>query len=322
MSSIVKIESARANGARSRGPVSPEGRARSSKNAIKHGLSSSAIVLSNESESEFEKLLESYRVQFNPQSEIEASLVEQLVAARWRMERIWAIETALLDLEMVEQEDAVDQKYETIDEVARTALAFRALCDNSRALDLLSRYESRFRRAGERILDSLLRLQDQPLENKRLQNEPNNLPTRVSGDEPEIENEELQNEPNHPITRVPEDDPQPPADFTPSNSIPPDPDDFSATIHLLPQASINTPSPTAVVSVSPAARSWEAGLNPPAGLKPTLQHRGKITANACGTAKAVVYPRRSLPGRRCLREAAPGLGTPGTGSGSRAVCVR
>ena len=256
MSSIVKIESARANGARSRGPVSPEGRARSSKNAIKHGLSSSAIVLSNESESEFEELLESYRVQFNPQSEIEASLVEQLVAARWRMERIWTIETALLDLEMVEQEDAVDQKYETIDEVARTALAFRALCDNSRALDLLSRYESRFRRAGERILDSLLRLRDQKLENKKLQDEPNHLPTRVSGEEPEIEseelqneelqnepnhlptrvsgeepeieseelqNEELQNEPNHPITRVPEDDPQPPAHFTPSHSIPPDP---------------------------------------------------------------------------------------------------
>ena len=194
MSSIPKIESARANGARSRGPVTPEGRARSSKNAIKHGLSSRAIVLSNESESEFEKLLESYLAQFNPQSEIEASLVEQLVAARWRMERVWAIETSLLDLEMTEQEDAVDQKYESIDEVARTALAFRALCDNSRTLNLLSRYESQFRRAGERALDSLLRLQDQQLEKQKLQNEPNHLPTRVPGEEPEIESEELQSE--------------------------------------------------------------------------------------------------------------------------------
>jgi hypothetical protein len=208
MSSIFKIQSARANGARSRGPVTPEGRARSSKNAIKHGLSSRAIVLSNESESDFEKLLEAYLAQFNPQSEIEASLVEQLVAARWRMERVWAIETSLLDLEMTEQRDAVDQKYEAIDEVARTALAFRALCDNSRALDLLSRYESQFRRAGERILDSLLRLRDQQLENKELQNEPNHLPTRVSGEEPQLESEKVQNEPNHPITRVLEDDPQ------------------------------------------------------------------------------------------------------------------
>jgi hypothetical protein len=109
---------------------------------------------------------------------------------------------------MTEQRDAVDQKYEAIDEVARTALAFRALCDNSRALDLLSRYESQFRRAGERILDSLLRLRDQQLENKELQNEPNHLPTRVSGEEPQLESEKVQNEPNHPITRVLEDDPQ------------------------------------------------------------------------------------------------------------------
>ena len=253
MSSIPKIQSARANGARSRGPVTPEGRTRYSKNAIKHGLSSRAIVLSNESESDFEKLLESYLAQFNPQSEIEASLVQQLVAARWRMERVWAVETALLDLEMVEQRDAVDQKYEFIEEVARTALAFRALCDNSRVLNLLSRYESQFRRAGERILDSLLRLQDQHLENKELQDEPNHLPTRVSDEEPQLESEELQNEPNHPITRVPEDDPQPPPDFAPSNPIAPDLGDFTATINLVPLAPMLAPSlaPGSVAPRSP-----------------------------------------------------------------------
>ena len=254
MSSIPKIESARANGARSHGPVTPEGRARSSKSALKHGLASTAVVLSNESESDFEKLLESYLAQFDPQSEIEASLVEQLVAARWRMERVWAIETSLLDLEMMEQEDAVDQKYESIDEVARTALAFRALCDNSRALNLLSRYESQFRRAGERILDSLLHLRHQQVENNRLQIEPNHLPTRVPDEEPQLEGEELQNEPNHPITRVPENDPQPPEDFAPSNPIAPDLDDFTTTINLPPQASMNTPSPASVVSVAPRSR--------------------------------------------------------------------
>ena len=173
-----------------------------------------------------------FLAQFDPQSEIETSLVEQLVAARWRMERVWAIETSLLDLEMMKQEDAVDQKYESIDEVARTALAFRALCDNSRAFDLLSRYESQFRRAGERILDSLLHLRHRQLENK-----------------------ELQNEPNHPITRVPDlDDPQPPADFAPSNPIAPDLGDFTATMNLLPQASMNTPSSTSVESRAPRPR--------------------------------------------------------------------
>jgi len=240
MSSILKIQSARANGARSRGPVTPEGRARSSKNAAKHGLASAAIVLSSESQEEFDQLLEAYITQFNPQTVVEADLVEQLVAARWRMERVWRIETALLDLEIAEQQDAVDQKFERIDDVARTALAFRSLCDNSRALDLLSRYESQFRRAGERALDSLLRLQDQRLQNEKLQNEPNHTHTRgsdaeprfengelpappkhpstpLSGDAQQLQNEKAQNEPNHTQTGAQHGDPEPPPDFTSAN---------------------------------------------------------------------------------------------------------
>ncbi len=172
MSSLLKIQSARANGARSRGPVTPEGRARSSRNALKHGLTSRSILLSNESESDFEHLREAYLAHFNPRTEIEADLVEQLVAARWRMERTWAMETALLDLEMEEQREAIEKKFEAIDEETRTALAFRSLCDGSRALAMLARYEARDRRATERILESLRRLQERGRpENQKPQNE-------------------------------------------------------------------------------------------------------------------------------------------------------
>lgn len=173
MSSLRKIRSARANGALSRGPVTPEGLATSSQNALKHGLASRGIVLGNESESEFQQLREAYLLRFNPRTEIEADLVEQLVAARWRMERTWAMETALLDLEMAEQRENIEKEFEAIDEETRTALAFRALCDGSRTLAMLSRYETRFRRATERILESLRRFREKGRqENEKLQNEP------------------------------------------------------------------------------------------------------------------------------------------------------
>jgi hypothetical protein len=174
MSSILKIQSARANGALSHGPVTPEGLARSSQNAITHGLAGGSVVLSSESEPEFQQLREVYISHFKPQTEIEADLVEQLVSARWRAERACFMETALLDIEMIEQQEALDRKFEAINDQGRTALAFRSLCDGSRTLATLDRYETRYRRAIERIFKLLRTVQEsrQP-KNENLPDEPN-----------------------------------------------------------------------------------------------------------------------------------------------------
>jgi hypothetical protein len=49
MSSQRKIDSARANGARSKGPITEAGKAASSKNSLCHGMLSQTIVLEGES---------------------------------------------------------------------------------------------------------------------------------------------------------------------------------------------------------------------------------------------------------------------------------
>ena len=58
--SDLKTQTARANGAKSKGPVTPEGRAKSSLNATRHGLSSKITVMPAESPEEFKALLDAH----------------------------------------------------------------------------------------------------------------------------------------------------------------------------------------------------------------------------------------------------------------------
>jgi hypothetical protein len=156
MSSQRKIYSARANGALSNGPITPDGRDRSQAGPTTHGLASRRVVLENESEDEFRALRESYLLELRPATPIELRLVDQYVAACWRLDRLGNIETALLDLEMARQQPQVDKEFQVCDADTRTALAFRSLCsDESKALAAVSRYEARYRRACERALKSL-----------------------------------------------------------------------------------------------------------------------------------------------------------------------
>jgi hypothetical protein len=166
MSSQRRIDSSRANGARSRGPVTAEGRARSHAAGLTHGLSSPRVVLKTESEEEFRAFREAWIADLQPQTRFEIDLVDRFVADRWRLARVWSLETALLDHEISRQEPGIQ------DAQTRTAMAFRALCDNSRALDTLGRYEARLSRACDRAL-KVLESQRALSENQEIHQEPN-----------------------------------------------------------------------------------------------------------------------------------------------------
>jgi hypothetical protein len=156
MSSQRRIDSSRANGAKSRGPVSPETRRKVSLNALRHGLVAKTLVLSNESTERFQSLLAAYLERFSPIDDFETDLVEQMVAAKWRQRRLWGLETALLDHEMDFQEKEIDKKYKRTDEETRVALAFKSLADNSNSLHLITRYETRLHRQYEKAFEQLM----------------------------------------------------------------------------------------------------------------------------------------------------------------------
>lgn len=148
---IDRAEIARRNGAMSKGPITAIGKANSSKNATRHGLlASKNVVLQNENPEAWAQVLQSYIDRYQPQDEIEHELIEDIAFCRWRLRRFRAVDTALWDMEMDNQNSNAP------DEPTRQAQAFKA----DPNIHLASRYEGRLRRAYERAIKNLTNYRD------------------------------------------------------------------------------------------------------------------------------------------------------------------
>ena len=152
-------ESARINGAKSHGPISAEGKEKSSRNSLRHGCTAShTLLLACEDSGDLDRMLEKYNAMYKPTTLEEHDLVAEMCSARWRIRRATGIETALIDCEMVTEEPKLKQKFATVDTGMVLSAAFRSLADESHSMDLLTRYESRLRRIHKQAHAMLLRL--------------------------------------------------------------------------------------------------------------------------------------------------------------------
>jgi hypothetical protein len=161
MSSALKSETARINGAKSHGPVTPEGKARSSANSRRHGLASASILVDGESAEDFQLLRADFINQFHPQTAVETDLVDVMAIARWRLRRLLAIEAHLFDLEIMHRDDQIKSrsKLKVMEQEDRLAFVFQKLSDQGNSLTLLLRYEGSLNRSYDRALKQLLLLQ-------------------------------------------------------------------------------------------------------------------------------------------------------------------
>jgi hypothetical protein len=152
-----KTAIARTNGAKSRGPKTPEGKAVSSMNALRHGLTASRPLLPGESQESFEELLKEYMEEYEPDGPAERDLVHRMVVSKWREQRAWTVETAALRGHMPgsAQEDPT-----VPDPAASLTAAFTSYTGNSRFLDCFYRQENAVTRRFDRALDRLLELQE------------------------------------------------------------------------------------------------------------------------------------------------------------------
>ncbi len=91
---------ARENGAKSHGPVTEEGKARSSQNALKTGEHAHKFfpphraVLCNESIPAYDNLIAELRAFYRPANPVTTAIVDDIAAARWQVERCQHLITA------------------------------------------------------------------------------------------------------------------------------------------------------------------------------------------------------------------------------------
>ncbi len=96
MRSEKQRQASRTNGAKSKGPKSPEGKAVSKFNGLKHGLRAEHVVLPGEDPLAFEAERQGWIQDWKPISHTRAILVERAAVASWRLRRAVKAEAAFL----------------------------------------------------------------------------------------------------------------------------------------------------------------------------------------------------------------------------------
>lgn len=132
--SSARAEASRRNGARSRGPVSAAGKARSARNATRHGLRARNLLLADESARDFAALAGALEAELAPQGVLQAELARRVTAAAWRARRADRLEAALLEGHRDVSADRAGER--------RAALGLGLIRDGNgpRALETLVRY--------------------------------------------------------------------------------------------------------------------------------------------------------------------------------------
>jgi hypothetical protein len=100
MTSDKKADANRRNALKSTGPKTPEGKAAVRLNAVKHGLLSRGIVLPGEDETALKELGERLQDEWQPVGVMEGLLVEQIIAAVWRLRRLRRVEAGIFAWEL------------------------------------------------------------------------------------------------------------------------------------------------------------------------------------------------------------------------------
>ena len=143
MATPAQILANRENALHSTGPLTSEGKSRSAQNATKHGLTSKAVVLPNESEEEYNEFRDSLVADLEPVGDREFTLATVIAETYWRRQRFYRLETAFMaarmkaiseaNPEITDGDEALIQMFTDPAEMTRSRLLLRYLAAAERA---------------------------------------------------------------------------------------------------------------------------------------------------------------------------------------------
>ena len=156
-----RAEINRRNSQYSTGPTTPEGKQRSALNALRHGLTSHVVVMSDEDHDAYDAHLRGFTSEHQPKGATETQLVQALADAAWRLNRVSALEHNLLMFGVVHE----DLWFHETTYQMREALGVANTLDrHAKALATLSLHGQRLSRQFERTVIQLRDLQKTRLE--------------------------------------------------------------------------------------------------------------------------------------------------------------
>jgi hypothetical protein len=158
----IRMEANRANAQSSTGPRTEAGKAKSSLNAVKSGLTGRTVLLPADDATEYQRHLAAFAEEFEPVGFRESELVQSIADTWWRLRRIPALESALFAkgriefAELFEEHEAAARPH-LID--AHTFIVYEKQIRN------LQLQEARLARRREKETAELRNLQEQRKQN-------------------------------------------------------------------------------------------------------------------------------------------------------------
>jgi hypothetical protein len=132
MTSFRQLEANRRNARLSTGPVTEEGKKRSRRNAVRHGLTAETVIVALENAEDYAAFEMAITADFEAQSSVERELVLRLASVLWRLRRATAIESGLFEiqarqlLQFRQRRQAHKDRQKIVDALCRDAISLDA----------------------------------------------------------------------------------------------------------------------------------------------------------------------------------------------------